>query len=221
MKTALHCMFVILLATGLAQLSPAQMHMGMGAHPPEIAGVFNPNVGSGSSYEIVKKGGEKTTFDIAAVDKESGGYWIEYGVNHAQMQGPVYMKTLMARQGDDVVIQRTIVQMPGHPPMEMTSMMSMKGMQNQKEKADYRADAEDLGTETITTPAGTFFCQHWRSKKDGSEVWLADKVSPWKLVKYNGPNDTMTLVRLITDAKTHITEKPVSMEEMMKQHMGQ
>lgn len=70
--------------------------------------------------------------------------------------------------------------------------------------------------ETITTPAGTFSCQHWRSKKDGSEYWLSDKVSPWKLVKMTGKDQSMTLTKVITDAKTHITGTPVSMEDMMK-----
>jgi hypothetical protein len=36
----------------------------------------------------------------------------------------------------------------------------------------------------------------------------------------SGANDTLTLVKIISDAKTHITGTPVSMEEMMQQHMG-
>jgi hypothetical protein len=35
-----------------------------------------------------------------------------------------------------------------------------------------------------------------------------------------GTNNSLTLVRIISDAKTHITGTPVSMQEMMKQHMG-
>jgi uncharacterized protein YqjF (DUF2071 family) len=126
----------------------------------------------------------------------------------------------LAREADNVVIQRTIFQMPGRPPMDMSSMMKMHGMQSEESKADMRANAENLGNETITTPAGTFSCQHWRSKKDGSEYWLSDKVSPWKLVKMTGKDQSMTLTKVITDAKTHITGTPVSMEEMMKQRMG-
>jgi uncharacterized protein YqjF (DUF2071 family) len=111
------------------------------------------------------------------------------------------------------------MQMPGRPPMDMSSMMKMHPMQSEESKADFRANAENLGTETITTPAGSFSCQHWRSKKDGTEVWISNKVSPWGLVKMSGPHDTMTLVKIITDAKSHITGTPVSMEDMMRQHM--
>jgi hypothetical protein len=217
-KVAIPLLLIVCLATTSAQLSTAQ---GMGMRPPDIAGVFNPTVGAGATYEAVKDG-EKTTFDMSVVDKDaSGGYWIEDGVQNSRMGGPVYMKSLLTRQANDVIVQRMIMQIPGHPPMEMTSMMSMHGMQSQESKADFRADAENLGTESVTTAGGTFSCQHWRSKKDNTEAWLSDKVSPWKLVKMTGSdNNTITLVRVITEAKTHITGTPVSMEEMMQQHMG-
>lgn len=221
MKTLIRSLLAVFIATGLAQFSTAQMGMHMG--PPSIAGVFTPTVGAGASYEMVKKeGGEKTNFDIYVVDKDSSGaYWIEYAMQNPRMNGTMYMKNLIAKQGDDLIIQRTIVQMPGHPqPMDMSSMMKMHPMQSQESKADFRANAENLGTETVTTPAGTFSCEHWRSKKDGSEYWIADKVSPWKLVKMNSSGQTMTLVKLITDAKSHITGTPISMEEMMQQRMG-
>jgi hypothetical protein len=221
MKIVIRTLVIVVVAIGQLSVSPAQMGMGRGMQPPDIAGVFNPNVGSGAAYEMAKKeGNEKTNFEIAVVDKDaSGAYWIEYTIQNPKMNGTMYMKTLLARQTDDVIVQKTIVQVPGRPPMDVSSMMAMHGMQSAKSKADIRADAEDLGTEDVTTPAGTFSCQHWRSRKDGTEVWLADKVSPWKLVKAVGPNSTMTLVRTISNAKTHINGTPIGMEEMMQQHM--
>lgn len=218
MKLALRFAVVSLLALGLSQLSAAQMGMGM-AHAPDVAGVFTPTIGSGAAYEIVNKDdGQKKTFDISVVGKEGDGYWIEYGMQTPH--GLVYMKTLASKQSDNVVVQRTIVQMAGRPPMDLSSMMKMHGMQSEDSKADVRANAENLGTESVTTPAGTFSCQHWRSKKDGSEYWLSDKVTPWNLVKTSSKDQTITVTRLITDAKTHITGTPVSMEDMMRQHMG-
>lgn len=220
MKLATRLALIFGIALALEQLGVGQM--GMGMRPPDISGVFNPTVGAGSSYEMVKKQtGEKTAFDMSVVDKDpSGGFWIEYGIQSPQTHGTMYMKTLLVRKTDDILIQRMIMQIPGHPPMDMSAMMSMKGMQSAKGTADFRADAENLGTESITTPAGTFECQHWRSKKDSTEVWLSDKVSPWRLVKMSGPNNSMTLVHLITDAKTHITGTPMSIQDMMKKGMG-
>lgn len=218
MKIAIRILVIGLVAFGVTYSAAAQMGMGM-SRPPSIAGVFNPEVGSGAAYEMDRKeGGRKTTLEMSVVGKEGPGYWIETAMQSPQ--GTVYAKTLSAREGDNVIVQRTIIQMPGRPPMDMTSMMKMHPMQSEESKADMRANAENLGSETITTPAGTFACQHWRSKKDGSEYWLSDKVSPWKLVKMTNKDQTMTLTKVITDAKTHITGTPVSMEDMMK-GMGQ
>ncbi len=221
MKLAIRLALAFVAACGISQVANAQMGMGM-ARPPSVAGVFNPEVGSGAAYEMVRKdGGQKTNFEMAVVGKEGPGYWLEYTMQSPH--GTIYMKTLLARESDNVVMQRTIFQMPGRPPMDMSSMMKMHGMQSEESKADMRTNAENLGTESVTTPAGTFSCQHWRSKKDGSEYWLSDKVSPWKLVKMTGKDQTMTLTKVISDAKTHITGTPVSMEDMMKGmgNMGQ
>jgi hypothetical protein len=219
MKLSSRLLLIFFAITAFTQLSSAQR--GMMMQPPDIAGVFNPVVGSGASYEMVKTDGEKIPFDMAVVDKDaSGGYWVEYSMQNPKLNGPVYMKNLMVHQSDDIIIQRSIMQMPGRPPMDMSSMMSMKAMQSPKEKADFRANAQNMGTESVTTPAGTFSCEHWRNAKDGTDVWLSDKIVPWRVVKMSGANDTLTLVKIISDAKTHITGTPVSMEEMMQQHMG-
>ncbi|HEV2696459.1 MAG TPA: hypothetical protein VGU90_00605 [Terriglobales bacterium] len=186
MKTTVRFLMLALITVAMPQLFRAQR--GMMMQPPTIAGVFNPVVGSGASYEMVKgDNGEKTVFDMAVVEKDSsGGYWIEYGVQNAKSNGTVYLKNLTARQGDDIVTQRTIIQMPGRPPMDLSSMMSMKAMQSEKSKADFRTNAQNMGTESVTTPAGTFSCEHWRDTKDGTDVWLSDKVVPWRLVKMTG-----------------------------------
>lgn len=215
MKLLRTCLLT-LLTLALTQLSFAQMGMG---RPPDVPGVFKPVVGSGSSYEIAKKDGTKMTLDIAIVGEESGGYWMEVGFQSPQMGGNVYAKELLVRQGDDLSIQHMIVQMPGRPPMDLSSMPH--AIQSQSQKADYRAHAQDMGTETVTTPAGTFSCHHWRDTSDNNDYWLSEKVSPWQLVKTTGKDgQTMTLVRIITDAKTHITGTPVSMQEMMQQRMN-
>lgn len=224
MKRATCFLAIVLIAIATATLSSAQM--GMGMRPPSVAGVFNPVVGSGASYDVTTKNGTKMNLDIAVVDKESGGYWIEMTMqmpegsnNRTQMNGPTYVKELMVRQGDDLMIQKVIVQMSGRPPMDVSSMP--RAMQSQESKADIRANAQDLGSESVTTPAGTFTCQHWRNTKDGEDYWIIDKVTPWQLVKMSGTNkDSVVLSKVITGAKTHITETPVSMQEMMQQRMG-
>jgi hypothetical protein len=224
MKPATRLLMAVLITIALTSSSTAQM--GMGMRPPSIAGVFNPVVGSGASYDMVTKNGSKMALDIAVVDKESGGYWIEITMQmpqnanpRMQTSGPNYVKELLVRQGDDLVTQRVIFQMAGRPPMDVSSMPH--AMQSQESKADIRANAQNLGGESVTTPAGTFSCQHWRNTKNGDEYWLSDKVTPFQLVKMTGTNSNTTiLTKLITDAKTHITGTPMSMQEMMQQRMG-
>jgi hypothetical protein len=216
MISAIRNCLLVFAAMALTAVSFSQMGMG---RPPDIPGVFKPVVGSGAAYEIVTKNGTKTNLEISIVGQESGGYWMEVSNQVPQMNGAVYAKELMVRQGDDLIIQRMILQMPGRPPMDVSSMPH--SVQSQKEKADYRANAQDMGVESVTTPAGTFSCHHWRDTKDENDYWLSDKVLPWQLVKMTGKNTTsITLVRTITDAKTHITGSPMSMQELMQQHMN-
>ena len=169
---------------------------------------------------MVTRNATKMTIEIAVVDKESDGYWVEFAANVPQMNGTSYVKELLVRHGDDLIVERMIMQMPGRPPVDMNSMPG-RSIQSQKSRADFRANAQNLGTESVTTPAGTFSAQHWRDSKNGDDYWISDKVVPWQLVKMSGTDSrSVTLVRVITDAKTHITENPVSMQEMMKQRMN-
>ena len=209
----------MIMLMALVSLSVApRIHAQMGLSAQEVRGVFKPVVGSGSSYEYMKSDGQKTQFDIAIVGKDpGGGYWTEYSIADPHGKGTVYMKMLVSQQADDVVTEHMIMQVPGQPPMDMSSMMQGMGHPKKNQKIDIRAEAQNLGTESVTTAAGTFSCQHWRTKQDSTDVWLSDTVTPWGLVKMSEKDgSTMTLVRAITDAKTHITGTPVSMEDMMK-----
>jgi hypothetical protein len=197
----------------------ASAQFGNMMRPPELRGVFNPVVGEGANYQMVDEKGITRQFEITVVEKDSsGGYWQEMAIQDPKGE-TVYMKMLLAKQGSDLIIQRSIVQTPGRPPMELTSMMQN---QAKPQKLDYRAEAQNLGTESVTTPAGTFSCQHWRTTKenDNADIWINDKVKPWGLVKTSSKSGTLTLTKIITEAKTHITGKPMSMEDMMKGRMG-
>jgi hypothetical protein len=166
-----------MIAVALTPHAAAQMFGGMATQ--EVRGVFKPVVGSGASYEFVKSDGQKSQFDIAIVGKDpAGGYWTEYSIVDPRTKGTVYMKMLISQRADEAVVEHTIMQMPGRPPMDMSTMMQGMGHTKQNQKIDIRAEAQNLGTESVTTPAGTFSCQHWRTTKDATDVWLSDKVTP-------------------------------------------
>jgi hypothetical protein len=189
---------------------PVKAQMGR-SFQPHFSGVWNPIVGSGAAYEIDNKDkGDKTAMEIAIVGKESVGgkdtYWYEMSMDQTRAGGQMIIKTLMVTGADGVQASRIIMQMPNRPPMEMPAQMVHQG---HSQPTDVRSDAEDLGSETITVPAGTFVCEHYRSKNDAGDTWVSQKVSPYGMVKHESKNTTMVLTKVITDAKDKITGTPV------------
>ena len=81
--------------------------------------------------------------------------------------------------------------------------------------SDFRDNAEALGTESITVPAGTFACDHYRLKDGSGEAWVSSKVAPWGLVKFRGKDTNIVLLKQISGATTHITGTPIKLEDMM------
>ena len=82
------------------------------------------------------------------------------------------------------------------------------------------SDWHSVGTETITVPAGTFSCEHWRNDKNKSDIWTSDKVTPFGMVKsVSGHGDTQVLVKILDNATDRITGpvKQFDMQEMMQQ----
>ncbi|MGH9679602.1 MAG: hypothetical protein ACRD4Y_06600 [Candidatus Acidiferrales bacterium] len=198
----------------------------MGSRVPTLSGVWHPVVGTGASYEVTKGGGEKSQFEITIVGKEDvdgqTNYWTEFAMTDPRMGGEMYAKNLMAVKDNTVTTVRTIFQMPGRDPMEMDAgMQGRRGTQNIA--SDFRDKAELVGTETVTVPAGTFTCQHYREKDGSADAWISDKVGPWGLVKSQDKDSSIVLTKTITDAKDHITGTPTKFDpmQMMRDRTGQ
>jgi len=197
----------------------AQMGMGMGGRMPTLSGVWHPVVGTGAAYEIAKPDGTKTQLEISIVGKEDvdgkPAYWMEMSMTDPRTSTPMYMKSLTTVNENSVVSSRMIMQMPGQDPMEMdTSMVPPGRRMQQASPTDIADKAESLGSESVTVPAGTFNCQHYRMKDGSCEAWVSDKVGPWGLVKSVSKGDTMVLTKAITDAKDHITGTPKKFDPM-------
>jgi len=197
----------------------AQMGMGMRSSPMP-RGVFNPVVGSGAAYEITAAEGRKMDIEYAIVGKESvngkDGYWMEWTTN-AMGNGEMVMKVLTV-PGDTTTTTRVIMQMPGRPPMEMPQQMSGR-MSSPTAPSDIRSSAEDAGSESVTVPAGTFACEHYRMKDGSGDTWVSTKVAPFGVVKHQGKDATMVLTKVVTDAKDKIvgTPQPFNPMGMMQQ----
>jgi hypothetical protein len=220
---------VAILIGALAFALPLAAQMGMGPRMPTLSGVWHPVVGSGASYErTTAANGEKTQMEITIVGKEDmggkPGYWMEFTMSNPKMMGgaQMVMKQLVSVADDGVTSSRLIMQPPGQDPMEMDLNTSGRGMK-QTTPANIADKAELVGTESITVPAGTFSCKHFRMKDGSGDGWISDQVSPWSLVKYQGKDSAMVLTKVITDAKDRITGTPKKFDpmEMMRKGMGQ
>jgi len=199
--------------------APGHAQMGMRSGPPQMHGVWSPVVGKGAVYDVTSSEGKKHQQEIAVVGKETvegkDGYWMQMAINNEELGGQMVMKHLFVLDGQETRSVKTIMQFPGRPPMEMPAQMGRRERASQS--ADVRSEAQDLGSESVTVPAGTFRCEHYRTK-DGGDVWVSSEVPPWGLVKYQGKDSTMVLTKVVTEAKDKITGVPQPFNPMM---MGQ
>ena len=216
---------VVLAVCALAM--PVAAQLGMGSIPT-LSGIWHPEVGSGASYEITREG-KKTTMEFTVLGKEDmggkTGFWVEVAMSNERAGGDVIVKTLENVEGNTISNTKMVMQMPGQPPMEMSPDMMAMGARRatQTQAADFRDKAELVGTESVTVPAGTFTCQHYRMKDGSGDAWISEKVSPWGLVKMQDQQRTMVLAKVITDAKDRITGTPVKFDpmQMMRNRQGQ
>ena len=220
---------VLTLLAVLAIALPLSAQMGMGPRMPDMSGIWHPVVGTGAAYEMTGRDGTKSQMEITIVGKESvngkDGYWMEMAMANPLSGGQMYVKNLIAPTDNGMTSVRMVMQQPGQDPMEMDmSMMNMGGRKMpQSAPSDIRDKAEHVGTETITVPAGTFSCEHYRMKDGSGEAWISEKVAPWGLVKSQGKDSSMVLAKAITDAKDHITGTPKKFDpmQMMRDRAGQ
>jgi hypothetical protein len=212
----------MLVAAGVVVLASSAwaQRMGMGGNAPLIPGEFKPVVGNGAEYQIQAKK-ETMNWEYAIVGKEDAdgkdAYWME--IRMKSPKGPsMIMKQLMVLEGDTPEIKRMIMQTPGQEPMEMpVGMMSgmMKRMQQSaQDKSGSATLGEKIGTETVTVPAGTFECDHYRSNYGGkpADSWISTKVFPYGLVKLTSSDTSMVLDKVLENQTSQITGEPRKFE---------
>jgi hypothetical protein len=112
-----------------------------------------------------------------------------------------------------------IMQQPGRPPMEMPSMMMSMMQQHQSAPITTKGEGgpggtgELVGTESVTVPAGTFSCQHYRKTdaRGTTDLWISTQVTPYAMVKMTGPDATMVLKKVLSGESSHIKGEPQKM----------
>jgi hypothetical protein len=220
------CLGFAALAICLFVASTVSAQMGMDLFKkPAIAKAFNPVVGKGAQYLNTSTSGtpaKTSTMEISIVGKESvegkDGYWMEF-VSTTEKNQLSAGKALFTK--DDFQFHRMIVQIPGQGAMEMPFNPTAA---DRGKTQDSMNDWHSVGTESVTVPAGTFSCEHWRNDKSNADLWTSDKVTPFGMVKEVDRNSSMVLTKVIADAQDRITG-PVTkfdlqqmMQQMQQQH---
>jgi hypothetical protein len=189
---------VLLLSSGAKETRP-QFHGKV---------LWNPVAGSSALYAMDVEGDEtsKGTLEVGVLKKErvngKDAFWIEYTKRSHGRQW--VMKMLVTGDASNSQTLRWIFQMAGHPPMEMPMETASREF--------IATSAEDLGRESVSVPAGTFACEHYRVTNGSDDTWLSEKVVLWGIVKerstYKGRPCTMTLLRTSTGAKDKVIGAP-------------
>jgi hypothetical protein len=214
------CVLAIFLALAIAPPQRAHAQMGMDLFKrPAITKAFHPVVGKGAVYADAGKDGKNTrTIEIAVIGKDSfegqEGFWMQF-VSTDEQGKTIVGKSLITPA--DYQMHRMIFQQQGQPAMELPANMNPARKQQMEENFN---DWHSVGTETVTVPAGTFSCDHWRNDKTHAESWTSDKVTPLgivKSVKANG--ETELLSKLVDNATDRITGpvKQFDLQQMMQQ----
>lgn len=209
---------VVVLAAPLAAQGP----MGGAPQMPTVRGVWQPVVGSGAAYDVEAKG-RKSSMEFAIVGSEPAmgrnGHWLEMAFKDPR-QGEMVMKSLIVLDDKNTRVMRIVMYSPEMGAIEFPVEMMGRTGQSLVQEADVRASAELVGTEEVTTPAGSFVCQHYRTKdKDGNvaDVWVSEKVAPYGLVKMTSKDASMVLTRTLSGARTRVVGTPRNMRDMMRQ----
>jgi hypothetical protein len=207
-------------------------HGGLGemfGNLPSLPGLTNPTVGSGSDYLITAKGKESEVAMVALGKEDvdgATGYWMEMRMTSPDLGGEMVMKTLNVTTGTETGVKRMIMQQPGKPPVEMDGMLMSMMQQHQPHPTTPNAAGgngargELVGTETVTVPAGTFTCQHYRNQGNNgtTDMWISTDITPYAMVKMTSAETTMVLKKVLTNEASHIKGEPQKMQMPQMPH---
>lgn len=135
---------------------------------PGLMGLWKPVVGAGASYEVRKPGQPAQPFEFAVVGRDAvqgkDAVWVEFTISAEQI-GVVIVKELVAFDAVKMRMRtlKAVIELPGHPPMALPDDMMQSG--RPFEFKDVRAGSIDLGIQSVSTPAGTFSCEHYIAQR--------------------------------------------------------
>jgi len=226
MKRMMGASLLLVFGAGVPVLAQMQMGMGMDMFSrPAIMKVFHPVVGKGAQYQSNSTtGGINRMEELALIGKDTvdgkDAYWMQM-VNVDSNGKSVGGKALITVA--DFQVHRMIMDVPGQGLMEMPANMMMMSAKNRQNMQERMNEWHSVGSETVTVRAGTFSCEHWRNDKEHEDLWTSDKIVPFGMVKQQGPNSVMLLVKTLDNVQDRYSgpAKKFDMQQMIQQMQQQ
>jgi len=203
----------------LAQAPPANA-------PPKFFGVFATTVGGWSEYAVTEtEGGKKSTMRNAVVGKEGDSFWYEVAITEGGVRNIIKM-FLKGDPNNPENIQRLIMKNGDQPAQEMPREFVVMGRRMATTMFETRSGssvvnqpnlkAEEMGTEQVTVPAGSFSVTRNRILDATGKVLATfdfnKDVLPFGIVSSKTDKVQIELIATGKDAVSQITEKPVMMK---------
>jgi len=196
--------------------------MGPGAGPAPSMGPwsdldFQPVVGAWAEYSMASEGMDPQTVRMAIVGKEGDDFWYEtVTTDHEGVQTVVKM-LVAGHPSEQDNLKRMITKSGDEPALEVPIQMMQMQFSHEDEPEPDEVEAPshvDLGTESVTVPAGTFEAKHWQSGDEDQtyDLWVNTGVGPYGIIKSSSDDHEMVLVAHGEDAKSLITEEPEPFE---------
>jgi hypothetical protein len=224
MRSSKHLIFlslalIVLLGLVQVQQSCAQM--------PGIAKLYGdfkmPQVGSYAAYKVTYKGGEANQImklSIVGTEKSAKGedlYWYEREETDPKTGRVVIVKMLISGDPQEIgTIHRMIFK--GHKEKALELPQAFIQMMNQPlgdESETEKPKTKKVGTEKVKIADTTLTCTHTRytyKEAPSAEVWTAEVIPLFGLVKSETEGVIMELMDYGTNAVTGIKEEPEQLE---------
>jgi hypothetical protein len=176
-------------------------------------------VGQWAEYEIASDQGKATSrFAVVGTEEAAGKEHFWYETRMESPMGAMIMQLLVPSYPyQQSEVQQAVVKMGDQPAMivseQMLGMMQGRGAENPaRDAASACENAELVGRETVTVPAGAFEVVHLRVSEDSeaADIWVSPDV-PFGMVKLEGHGVELVLLNHGKDAKSSISEKPQRM----------
>ena len=217
---------VVLLPLLISAALPARAQAPPVNPQPKFFGVFATTVGGWSEYAVTETaGGKKTTMRNAVVGKEGDAFWYEVAITEGGGRNIIKM-FLKGDPNNPENIQRLIMKNGDQPAQEMPREFVVMGRRMATTMFETRSGSaivdqpnlktEEVGTEQVTVPAGTYRVTRNRIL-DGAGKVLATydfnkDVLPFGVVRSETDKVKMELTATGTGAVSLITEQPVMMK---------